>query len=420
MTVWNPADDGHADLSSHDAFLNGPPLNTFARMRKEEPVAWCEFPQGKGYWSITRHADILALNRDTELLSSAQGIRMEDQTYEEYLARRTFQETDPPDHTKVRRLLSKAFSGPVVQQFDQQIRDLCNMILDRALASSELDAVAQIARELPMRMLGQILGLPEKDLDWLVKRGDQLMANSDPDFTSHVVDKVDTDAYRLMPFRSPAGVELYDYADQLMADREANGDGPGILGLLLQPDDTGNVMSKREFQNFFCLAVAAGNDTTRYSIAAGLHALTQQPELIEQMRSGASSVWETAPDEFVRWASPATYFRRTATRDFELHGKTIRKDDKVLYWFVSGNRDETAFENPMRVNILRTPNRHLGFAQGGPHVCLGMWLARLEVRVLMQEFVRRVKTVEQTAPHSFVRSNFVGGIKRLPVRVTLN
>ncbi|NMD08048.1 MAG: cytochrome P450, partial [Phyllobacteriaceae bacterium] len=230
------------------------------------------------------------MNRDTELLSSAQGIRMEDQTYEEYLARRTFQETDPPDHTKVRRLLSKAFSGPVVQQFDQQIRDLCNMILDRALASSELDAVAQIARELPMRMLGQILGLPEKDLDWLVKRGDQLMANSDPDFTSHVVDKVDTDAYRLMPFRSPAGVELYDYADQLMADREANGDGPGILGLLLQPDDTGNVMSKREFQNFFCLAVAAGNDTTRYSIAAGLHALTQQPELIEQMRSGASSV----------------------------------------------------------------------------------------------------------------------------------
>ncbi|NMD07109.1 MAG: cytochrome P450, partial [Phyllobacteriaceae bacterium] len=160
--------------------------------------------------------------------------------------------------------------------------------------------------------------------------------------------------------------------------------------------------------------------TTRYSIAAGLHALTQQPELIEQMRSGASSVWETAPDEFVRWASPATYFRRTATRDFELHGKTIRKDDKVLYWFVSGNRDETAFENPMRVNILRTPNRHLGFGQGGPHVCLGMWLARLEVRVLMQEFVRRVKTVEQTAPHSFVRSNFVGGIKRLPVRVTLN
>ena len=179
-------------------------------------------------------------------------------------------------------------------------------------------------------------------------------------------------------------------------------------------------MSKREFQNFFCLAVAAGNDTTRYTIAAAIHAVTQQPELLQQMQSGENNVWDTAPDEFVRWACPATYFRRTATRDVELHGKTIREGDKVLYWFASGNRDETAFDEPNRVNILRNPNRHVGFGQGGPHVCLGMWLARLEVRVLMQELVRRVKSVEQVGPHAFVRSNFVGGIKRLPIRVTLN
>jgi cytochrome P450 len=418
MTVWTAEDDGFADLSSHDAFVNGPPLNTFARLRRDEPVSWCDYAQGKGFWSITRHADIMMLNRDTELMSSAQGIRMEDQTHEEYLARRTFQETDPPDHTKVRRLLSKAFSGPVVQQFDNQIRQLCNVILDRAFQSREIDAVHMIARELPMRMLGQILGLPENDLDWLVQRGDQLMANTDPDFTSHVVDKMDTDAYRLMPFRSPAGVELYDYADQLMADRKAKGEGPGILGLLLQPDDSGEVMSQHEFKNFFCLAVAAGNDTTRYSLAAAIHAMTQQPEVLAQMQNNEGNVWEAAPDECVRWASPATYFRRTATRDVTLHGKTIRAGDKVLYWFVSGNRDETAFDAPNRVNMLRTPNRHLGFGQGGPHVCLGMWLARLELRVLLQEFSRRVKSVEQIAPHAFVRSNFVGGIKRLPIRLT--
>jgi cytochrome P450 len=416
MTVWTPTDDGHADLSSHDSFVNGAPYNTFARLRREDPVAWCDYPAGKGFWSITRHADIMALNRDTELLSSAQGIRMEDQTYEEYLARRTFQETDPPDHTRVRRLLAKAFSGPVVQQFDKQIRDLCITILDRALASREFDAVTAIARELPMRMLGQILGLPEKDLDWLVNRGDQLMANTDSDFTAHVVDKVDTDAYRLMPFRSPAGAELYDYAEKMLA----GGASSGVLGLLLQPDETGSVITQREFQNFFCLAVAAGNDTTRYSIAAALHAMTRQPDILPLLRSGAGNVWDTASDEFVRWASPATYFRRTATRDFELHGKTIRKGDKVLYWFVSGNRDEDAFADPYRVNPLRAPNRHLGFGQGGPHVCLGMWLARLEIRVLLQEFVKRVKAVEQTGPHAHVRSNFVGGIKRLPVRVSLH
>jgi cytochrome P450 len=419
VTVWQANDDGFADLSSHDSFVNGPPLNTFARLRRDEPVTWCDFAQGRGFWSVTRHSDIMRLNRDTELMSSAQGIRMEDQTYEEYLARRTFQETDPPDHTKVRKLLAKAFSGPVVQQFDRQIRDLCNMILDQALASREFDATTAIARELPMRMLGQILGLPEKDLDWLVNRGDQLMANTDPDFTQHVLDRVDTDAYRLMPFRSPAGVELYDYADQLMAERAKSGESAGVLGLLLQPDEDGNVISKREFQNFFCLAVAAGNDTTRYSIAAGIHAMTQQPELLAQMQSGEYKVWETAPDEFVRWACPALYFRRTATRDVELHGKQIKAGDKVLYWFVSGNRDDEAFESPNRVNILRQNNRHLGFGQGGPHVCLGMWLARLEVRVLMQEFVKRVRSVEQTGPHAYVRSNFVGGIKRLPVRVTL-
>jgi hypothetical protein len=420
MTIWTPSDDGHADLSSHDTFVDGAPHNTFARLRREDPVSWTDYPSGRGYWSITRHADILAVNRNVEVFSSAQGIRMEDQTYEEYLARRTFQETDPPEHSRHRMLLAKAFSGPVVQQFDQQIRDLCNGILSKAFQSREFDAVESIARELPMRMLGQILGLPEKDLDWLVSRGDQLMANTDSDFTSHVVDKVNTDAYRLMPFRSPAGVELYDYASRLMAERERTGEGGGILGLLLQPAQDGSVMSQREFQNFFCLAVAAGNDTTRYSIAAALHALTQQPEILPLLQKGEQDVWETAPDEFVRWASPATYFRRTATQDLEMHGKTIRAGDKVLLWFVSGNRDETAFEDPFRVNVLRKPNRHLAFGQGGPHVCLGMWLARLEVRILMQTFAERVRKIEQVGPHAFVRSNFVGGIKRLPVRVTLN
>jgi cytochrome P450 len=419
MTVWVPSDDGHADLSSHDSFTNGAPHNTFARLRREDPVAWCDYAGGEGFWSITRHDDIWNLNRNTELLSSARGIRMEDQTEEEYLARRTFQETDPPDHTRTRMLLNKAFSRPVVIQFEQQITALCNAVLDTALEAREFDAVQMIARELPMRMLGQILGIPEKDMDWLVRKGDELMGNSDPDFTAHVVDQTDTDAFRLMPFRSPAGAELYVYAKQLMAEKEKSGADKGVLGLLLQPDSAGLVMSEHEFQNFFCLAVAAGNDTTRYSLAAALHAMANQQGVLASLQSGLENVWDTAPDEFIRWASPATYFRRTATRDFDLHGKTIKAGQKVLYWFVSGNRDETAFDQPMQVNTLRNPNRHLAFGQGGPHVCLGMWLAKLEVRLLLQCFVRRVKAIEQIGPHAFVRSNFVGGIKRLPVRVTL-
>jgi cytochrome P450 len=140
---------------------------------------------------------------------------------------------------------------------------------------------------------------------------------------------------------------------------------------------------------------------------------------MEQLRNGGPAIWETAPDEFIRWASPTMHFRRTATREFELHGKTVKEGDKVILWFVSGNRDEEAFANPFEIDVARAPNRHVAFGQGGPHVCLGMWLARLEVRILLQEFVKRVKVLEQAGPHEFLRSNFIGGIKRLPVRVTL-
>jgi len=415
MTIWNPTDDGFADLGSHDSFVQGPPHNTFARLRREDPVSWSDWSGGKGFWSITRHADILELNRQTDLMSSAQGIRLEDQTYEEYLARRTFQETDPPEHMKTRVKVAKAFSKPVMAQFEDQIRSICDDILDETLELGTFDATKKIARQLPMRMLGQILGTPDEDLPWLVEKGDTLIANTDPDFTEHVLDKMTTDEYRLMPFNSPAGAELYDYAKQLMADKAKRGDTNGVLHLILQPGPDGAVISETEFRNFFCLLVAAGNDTTRYSLASGLHAMCHQPELLGQMQTG--DIWDTAADEIIRWATPTLYFRRTATRDHEMHGKIIREGDKVLYWFASGNRDETVFDDPFRVNLARTPNKHVSFGQGGPHVCLGMWLARLEVRVLFQELAKRITSIEPAGQEKFLRSNFIGGIKELPVSV---
>jgi cytochrome P450 len=417
MTVWLPQDDGHADLSSHDTFVDGPPHNTFARLRRDDPLHWTDWAGGKGFWSVTRHADILALNGQPDLLSSAQGIRMEDQTYAEYLARRTFQETDPPDHMATRIKVARAFSKPVVAQFEGQIRQMCGEILDQTLAKGTFDATKDIARELPMRMLGRIIGTPDADLPWLVEQGDALIANTDPDFTSHVLDRMTTDEFRMMPFNSPAGANLYAYARDLMANKAASGDTDGVLHMILQPGPDGSVISENEFRNFFCLLVAAGNDTTRYSIAAGLQALCHQPELLPQIRSGA--VDDTLADEIIRWATPALYFRRTATRDFDMHGRTVRAGDKVLYWFASANRDDAAFDDPFRVDLGRTPNRHLSFGQGGPHVCLGMWLARLEVRVLFAELARRITRIEPAGPQRFLRSNFVGGIKSLPVRVTI-
>jgi len=416
MTIWTPQDDGFAVLSSHDTFANGAPHNTFARLRREDPLHWTDYAGGENYWSVTRYEDIIAMNKNSEVFSSARGIRMEDQSYEEYLARRTFQETDPPEHSKVRMKLIKAFSKTTMAQYEEDIRSLCAEILDQALAKGSFDATKEIARQLPMRMLGRVVGLPEDDLPWLVEKGDALIANTDPDFTTHVLDKMDTDEFRMMPFNSPAGAELYVYAKELMEDKAKKGDTSGVLNLILEPAKDGSTITETEFRNFFCLLVAAGNDTTRYSIAAGIQAMCHQPELLAQMQVGGD-VWETAADEIIRWATPALYFRRTATRDVEMHGKTIRAGDKVLYWFISANRDESYFDDPFRVNLMRSPNRHVSFGQFGPHVCLGMWLARLEVTVLFQELAKRISHIEAAGPHKFLRSNFVGGIKELPVRV---
>ena len=404
-------DDGYLNLMSHDSFAHGVPHKTFERLRQEDPVSWTDGDgETKGFWNLTRHSDIWAANQNGTLFSSAQGIRIEDQSHEEYMARRTFQETDAPEHTIVRRAVNPNFAKPVVGRFEELIRELASDICDKALAQPEFDAVDAIAKQLPMLMLGRILGVPDEDLNWLVEKGDALIGNSDPDFTDHVVDKMDTSAYRMMPFRSPAGVELYDYAQDLLENRRTVAE-EGILAKMMR-DEHG--LNEQEFKNFFCLLVAAGNDTTRYSIAMALNLLAHNPALIEQLKAG--EVWDSCADEFIRLASPTMHFRRTATEDLELHGKTIRKGDKVLLWFVSGSRDETVFDNPHDCVLDRSPNRHVAFGQGGIHVCLGMHLAKLEVRIVLQELLKRIESFEALEPPTWTRSNFICGVKKLHVR----
>lgn len=406
-------DDGHMNLLSHDSFASGVPHQTFDRLRREDPVSWTEGDDDtKGFWSLTRHADIAVANREGRIFSSAQGIRLEDQSHEEYMARRTFQETDAPEHTVTRRAVNPNFAKPVVGHFEPLIRELAGDFADKALERPEFDAVDAIAKQLPMMMLGRILGVQDEDLNWLVEKGDALIGNSDPDFTQHVIDKVDTSEYAMMPFRSPAGVELYDYAADLLENRRAVAE-EGILAKMMRDE---NGLNELEFKNFFCLLVAAGNDTTRYSIAMALNLLAHNPVYIDQLRTG--DFWDTCADEFIRLASPTMHFRRTLTEDFELHGKAMKKGDKVLLWFVSGSRDEKVFDDPHACQLGRTPNRHLAFGQGGVHVCLGMHLAKLEVRIAIEELVKRVKTFEAIEPPTWTRSNFICGVKKLNVRAT--
>ena len=405
-----------ADLSSHDAFVDDVPHRTFEYLRREDPVAWFDEPGASGFWALTRHADIVAVNRNYRQFSSRQGIRMEEMADDERAARLTMMEQDPPEHTRLRRFVNRGFARPLIETYEQRVRDIVIRVLHRALVRGEFDCVAEIAKPLPLTMLADVLGVSEEDGAWLAEKGDEMIGNSDPDFTDHVVDQVDTDAFRLMPFRSPAAAEVFEYAERQAAIRR-RAPRNDVISLLLEPLPDGTPLTDLEFKNFFTLLISAGNDTTRYAIASSLHVLANEPHLLEQLRHADERRWGAAVEELLRWSSPTMHFRRTAVEDFEMHGRTIRAGDKVILWFISGDYDESVFEAPYRVDLARDPNPHMAFGRGGPHACLGMWLARLELRVVLQELVSRIRSIRQTGPEARLRSNFINGIKSLPVAV---
>ncbi len=411
-----PVDDGFSDIASHDAFAEGVPHATFDRLRREDPIAWFDETDGSGFWAVTRYDDIFAFNRDYKLFTTTHGIRLEEMSADEMEKRRSMMELDPPEHTRQRQLVNRAFARRLMETYEPQLREIAVAIIEEALRQSEFEALEAIAKPLPMRMLGRIMGTPETDDTWLVAQANQMIANSDPDFTDHVVDQVDTEDYRFAPFRSPAGLAIFDYAEKQAALRHQQ-PRDDVTTMLLRPKKDGEPLTDSEFKNFFALLVAAGNDTTRYTIASSLHALANRPALYHQLQGADEALWDSAVDEFIRWASATMHFRRTAREDTEHRGKTIRAGDKVVLWFIAGNRDDAVFENPHSIDLARTDNPHLAFGRSGPHNCLGLWLARLELRVVLQEFVKRVGSLRQAGPEAYLRSNFINGIKRLPLAV---
>lgn len=415
MTLATELDlgDAHADITDHDVYTRGVPHATFLRLRKEEPVSFTEEADGRGFWSITRYDDVLYVSRHTELFSSAKGIRLEDMDDEECEARRTIMEMDPPQHSRYRRLVSRPFSPRAVAEYEGAVRELACEVLDEVRGEPRFDFVSTVARQLPMKMLGRLLGLPGEDLDWLVDRGDALIGNTDADFTDFVVDQVDTSDYRLLPFRSPVSLELFDFADGALAERREH-PTDDVLTSLLQPTVDGDLLDDDQLKNFFTLMVAAGNDTTRYSMAAGLKALAERPALLQSLRDEPGAI-KAAVDEMLRWSSTTMHFRRTATEDTEVRGQRIRAGDKVVVWYVSADFDDEQFADPFRFEATRTPNDHVAFGLHSPHLCLGSHLARLEMRVLFEELMPMLDRIEVVGTPERLRSNFISGFKRLEV-----
>lgn len=405
-----------ANIVDPDVYVNGVPHATFKRLRDEDPVSWCNEKEGSGFWAVTRYDDILTASHNTQVFSSAHGIRLEEMSEEELNARRTMMEIDPPEHTNYRRMVQPPFTYREVSAVEGGIRLLARAVIDDLGQREEFDFVDDVARQLPMRMLGKLLGIPDSDGPWLLKQGDALIGNTDPEFTSHPVGLVNTDPYRLMPFRSPVSQQLFAYAEKQAELRRTN-PTDDMISRLLRPKRDGEPLSEHEFKNFFTLLVAAGNDTTRYSMAAGMLALIEHPEQLSELREDRSLV-TSATEEILRWGTVTMHFRRTAMQDTELGGSRIRKGDKVLLLFISGDYDERQFPDPFHFDIRRAPNEHLAFGLKSPHKCIGEHLARVEIRMLLEELLPRLADVRLNGPVERLRSNFISGIKHLPLKVS--
>ena len=410
------------DIVDPDSYLNGFPHGTFKRLRDEDPISWWpEHDGGKGFWAVTRYEDLLSVSQHVELFSSAQGVTLEEIEGDDFDLRRNMLEYDPPEHTRYRRLVSKPFSRREVYGYEDGIRDLArSVVLEARELGDRFDYTERVAKQLPMRMLGRMLGVPDSDGDWLVKQGDALLGNLDPEMTDWAVGFTDTDQFKHIPFRSPAALELYEYADRQAEMRRAC-PAHDLISALMAPTIDGECLTELQFKNLFVLMISAGNDTSRYTMAAGLRALAERPDAFQELRQACidrdDDFVDHAVEEVLRWSTVTMQFRRTATQDVELGGKLIKEGDKVLTWFASANYDERQFKDPFTFDLHRWPNDHVAFNLRSPHLCLGAQLARMEIKLLFQELLPRLKSVQLDGPVERLRSNFICGMKRLPVKV---
>ncbi len=405
------------DLTDLDAFEAGRAWTMFDELRAHEPLHWNDeaAPQ-HGFWSLTRHADVVRVLRDPATFSSQLGgANLEELDAEQLEVRRSMLETDGDRHRALRRLLQDEFTPKGLAGYETFLRGLARVTVDAALAKGSFDVVEDISADFPINVLVRLLDVPADHTGQLIAWGNRMIGNSDPDYADVLADSADSEQYRLLPFRSPAAAEVFEYGLELAAQRRG-GTGTDLVSTLVnQVPADGMPLDERDFRTYFLLLVVAGNETTRHALSHTIDALLDNPGQLALLRDDPALIGP-AVEEFLRWASPVYHFRRTATRDVELHERTIKAGEKVVVWFASANRDERVFDDPYRVDVLRRRVDHLTFGKGGPHFCLGNQLARLELRIMLEELVPRLpEGLRRTGPVTRVRSNFVNGIKTFPV-----
>jgi cholest-4-en-3-one 26-monooxygenase len=311
---------------------------------------------------------------------------------------------DPPAHTRYRRLVNRGFTPKMIGVLETHIREMTVRIVEEAISRGEVDFVVDVASELPLQVIAELMGVPMEDRHKVFDWSNRMIGSEDPEY-SVSAEKV-----------QEAQIEMFMYAQQLADQRRAE-PREDIITKLLSADVDGDQLSAMDFNLFFLLLAVAGNETTRNAISHGMNAFLENPDQYELLRTRPELI-DTAVEEILRWASPVMYFRRNLTEDLEYKGHQLKAGEKVGIWYVSANRDEDVFPEPFSFDVARQPNDHVAFGGGGPHHCLGANLARMEIKLLFQELTSRVGNVKAVGIPSRLRSNFIGGIKHLPVRLT--
>jgi cholest-4-en-3-one 26-monooxygenase len=382
------------------------PHAEFARLRRDAPVFWHEEPDDTGFWAVTKYDDIVAISRDHETFSTELGgtfiPTQEPQSLEQM--RLSILNMDPPKHERFRKLVSAGFTRRQIQRLIEQIDHHAKEIVDDIAERGEAEFVDAVSSRLPIAMICEMLGIPEADWGQMRDWSDKMVGWDDPELAV-------TPETQLT-----AAAEMFGYCDELVKRRQTD-PGDDILSTLVHAEVDGDRLNPLELDLFFVTLVIAGNETTRNLISHGMLALFDHPDQAAKLRANPD-LMPTAVDEMLRWGSSIQNFRRTATRDTEVRGVPVAKGQKVVTFYLSGNFDGSVFGDPFAFRVDRTPNHHVTFGGGGIHFCLGSHLAKAEIGAIIGEVLQRLPDIRPAGDPVRLRSDFINGIKRMPVEFT--
>lgn len=400
------------DLWDMDAFQRQEHHAMLEKLRETDPgIHWIdEGDMGPGFWAITRLEHLKEINRQADIFSSNKGgTQMQERAradvMDDFQNDSLMLSMDPPKHTRYRRIVSRGFTPRMINLLEDYLHNRTQMIIDRVCERGTAEFVTELSAELPLQAIAEMVGIPFEDRKKIFDWTNSMIGADDPDFA------------KSEEFVMAAFAELFAYSNALQNERRGK-PADDIITTLLSADVDGEALDEVEFDMFFLLLCVAGNETTRNSITRGMHGFFEFPEQWELYKSDPDKYADTMVDEVVRWATPVLNFRRQAMRDYEIGGVQIKENDKIVMWHIAANRDPRAFDDPWTFDITRSPNDHVGFGGGGPHFCLGSNLAKMEIRLMFKGIAERLPDIRLAGDVAYLRSNFIGGVKSMPVEFT--